>query len=106
MPYSKTNPGGAALTPGARRGLLIACALVVFVLGGFGLWSALASDTDGASGHGCVSLNVPSSTGGALIHYCGGQARAFCDDAWARSDHISLLARPQCKLAGLAGDNH
>ena len=80
----------------------MAGALVVFVLGGLGLWSALASDRDGASGHGCVSLNVPSSTGGALIHYCGDQAKSFCRDAYIQTDRISLLARPQCRLAGLA----
>lgn len=106
MAYSKTNPGRAALTPGARRGLVIIGALVVLVAGGLGLWSVLASDSQGTSGHGCVSLTVPSSTGGALIHYCGDQARSFCRDAWTHTDHVSLLARPQCKLAGLAGDNH
>jgi hypothetical protein len=105
MAYSKTNPGGAALTPRARRGLLIVGVLVVLALGGLGLWSALASDADSASGQGCVSMNVPSSTGGALIHYCGNQAKAFCHDAYIHTDRISLLARPHCRQAGLAGDN-
>jgi hypothetical protein len=106
VPYSRTNPQAGTLTPRVRRRLLIAGAAVILVLGGLGLWAALGSDQYGASGHGCVNLNVPSSTGGALIHYCGAQAKTFCHDAFTHTDRVSLLARPQCRLAGLAGDNH
>lgn len=56
----------------------------------------------GRSAHGCVSVTVPSSTGGGILHACGAAARAMCHTAFARHDRIALLTRPQCRLAGLA----
>jgi hypothetical protein len=103
MPYSKTNPqAGAPLSRRAKRVLLSVSVAVVAVLAGLGLWSAFGPDRDATSANGCVTLTVPGSTGGALIHYCGSTAKSFCKSAYADSDRISLLARPQCKLAGLA----
>jgi hypothetical protein len=103
MPYSKANPGtGAPLSRRAKRVLLSVSVVVVVGLAGLGLWSAFGPDRYGTSANGCVTLNLPSSTGGSLMHYCGGAAKTFCQSAYASSDRISLLARPQCKLAGLA----
>jgi hypothetical protein len=48
-----------------------------------------------------VSVTVPSTTGGGILHYCGAQAKTFCRDSFAHSDTVSLAARPQCDLAGL-----
>jgi hypothetical protein len=45
-------------------------------------------------------LTIASSTGGQPIHDCGAAAESFCEAAFANSDRISLLARPQCDLAG------
>jgi len=101
MPYSKTNPQAGTLTPRAKRAFLIAGVLVVLALGGLGLWGALAPDPYGTSANGCVTVNLPSSMGGSLMHYCGDDAKSFCKSAYAHSDRISLLARPQCALAGL-----
>jgi hypothetical protein len=47
-----------------------------------------------------VTLTFASSTGGATDHYCGAAAKSFCASAFAKSDRLSLLARPQCDLAG------
>jgi hypothetical protein len=104
MPYSKTNLGqaGAPLSRRAKRVLLSVGVGTVVVLAGLGLWSAFGPDRYGPSANGCVTVNFPSSTGGSLIHYCGSAAKAFCKTAYADDDRISLLARPQCKLAGLA----
>jgi hypothetical protein len=75
--------------------------LVVLIIAGLGIWSALASDSYSGSGHGCVNFTVPSSTGGATVHYCGSAARSFCQTSFTKQDQISLRARPQCVLAGL-----
>jgi hypothetical protein len=100
--YAKTNPSAGRLSPRQKRVFAVVGVLVILVLGGLGLWGALAPDTYSGSGHGCVNLTVPSSTGGATLHYCGSAARSFCQKSFRAQDQISLRARPQCVLAGLA----
>jgi hypothetical protein len=99
--YSKTNPGAGQLTRRTKRTLALVSGLVLLALIGVGVWAAVAADPNSTSANGCVSVTVPSSMGGVPIHYCGAPARAFCRSAFQRSDGISLLARPQCRLAGL-----
>ena len=99
--YAKTNPSAGPLPPRRKRVFAVIGVLVILVLGGLGLWGALAPDSYSGSGHGCVNLTVPSSTGGATLHYCGAQARSFCQASFRSRDQISLRARPQCVLAGL-----
>ncbi len=100
--YAKTNPGAGGLSPRQKRVFAVVGVLMLLVIAGFGIWSALASDSYSSSGHGCVNVTVPSSTGGATLHYCGSQARSFCQASFRSQDQISLRARPQCVLAGLA----
>jgi hypothetical protein len=105
--YSKTRLGqdqieaGLSLTPRTRRIAWIVVAAVVAVAAGFGIWSAVASDSYTTSANGCVSVTVSSTTGGGRLHYCGTQAVNFCRGAFASSDVVSLAARPQCDAAGL-----
>jgi len=99
--YTKANPGAGQLTTRQKRVFAIAGALVVLVLGGLGIWGAVAHDSYTGSAHGCVNLTVPSSTGGSTLHYCGSEAQSFCRQAFRSQDPISLRARPQCVLAGL-----
>ncbi len=105
--YSKTSLGSDQLTGGpklSRRGkwtVFGLLGLVGLAAIGLGIWSAVASDPYTTSANGCVSLTIPSSTGGATLHYCGAEAKSFCKSAFGSSDRISLLARPQCVLAGL-----
>ena len=99
--YAKTNPGTGRLPPRQKRVFAVVGVLVVLALGGLGLWSVLAPDSYSGSGHGCVNVTLPSSTGGATLHYCGAQARSFCQASFRSQDKISLRARPQCVLAGL-----
>jgi hypothetical protein len=99
--YAKANPGAGRLPSRQKRTLAIVGVLFAVVLGGLGAWAALAHDAYGSSGHGCVNVTVPSSTGGATLHYCGAPARSFCRTAFGSQDQISLRARPQCVLAGL-----
>jgi hypothetical protein len=100
--YAKTNPSTGHLSPRQKRVFAIVGVLLVLILAGLGTWGALGSDSYSSSGHGCVDVTVPSSTGGATLHYCGAAARSFCQESFRSQDQISLRARPQCVLAGLA----
>jgi hypothetical protein len=99
--YAKTNPSAGQLTRQQKRAFGIIGVLIVLILGGLGAWAALASDSYSGSGHGCVNVTLPSSTGGATLHYCGAAAKSFCQASFRSQDQISRRARPQCVLAGL-----
>ncbi len=100
--YAKTNPGTGRLSSRQKRVFAVVGVLIVALLAGLGTWAALASDSYSSSGHGCVNVTVASSTGGTTLHYCGAAARSFCQTSFRSQDKISLEARPQCVLAGLA----
>jgi hypothetical protein len=101
--YAKTNPGTGTGRLSARRKRVFAIAgvLAVLVIAGLSAWAALGSDRYASSGHGCVNVTVPGTTGGGTLHYCGAAARSFCQTSFRSQDQISLRARPQCVLAGL-----
>src|SRR5260370_37877933 len=84
-----------------KRGLAIVGAVILAGFAGVGIWSAVRPGSYGQSHNGCVTVNAPSSTGGGLLHECGAGAKAMCHDAFAHDDKLSLLLRPQCRLAGL-----
>ena len=73
--YAKTNPKAGHLSPRQKRIFAITAVVVVALFAGLAAWGATAHDSYGASGHGCVNVTVPNSTGGAVLHYCGSQAR-------------------------------
>jgi hypothetical protein len=104
--YSKTRlgadqaEGAIALTPRRKRLVYLVVAVLVLAGVGIGVWSGVSHDQYGPSGNGCVTVTFASSTGGATDRYCGATAKAFCRSAFANSDRLSLLARPQCDLAG------
>jgi hypothetical protein len=100
--YSKTNPGAGRLSSRQKRVFAVVGVLVVLIIAGLSAWATVGSDRYSSSGHGCVNVTVPSSTGGATLHYCGAAARSFCQTSFRSQDQISLRARPQCVLAGLA----
>ncbi|MGO8883747.1 MAG: hypothetical protein ACLQI7_08585 [Streptosporangiaceae bacterium] len=85
-----------------KRVMAVVGIFIVAVLGGVGIWAAVRPGSYGASRDGCITVTEPSSTGGGLMHQCGSQARATCRDAFANASRLSLLTRPQCRLAGLA----
>ncbi|MFY9931436.1 MAG: hypothetical protein WAK82_25890 [Streptosporangiaceae bacterium] len=99
--YSKTMPRAGRLSTRQKRTFGVIAVVVLLLLAGLGIWGAFSSDKYGASGHGCVNVTVASSTGGATLHYCGAQARSFCQQSYQDHDQVSLKARPQCVLAGL-----
>jgi hypothetical protein len=99
-------PWAAEAPPRARRrrlrAIAAAGALTVAVVGGLTAWSIASPGPYGQSRDGCVTVSVPSSTGGALQHGCGGTARAMCRAAFAGHDRLARATRPQCRLAGIA----
>src|ERR1019366_4667679 len=80
----------------AAVGLLVLAAFV-----GVGIWYVVRPGGYGRSHAGCVTVSAASSTGGALIHECGAGAVTLCRSAFAHGDKLSMLTRPQCRLAGL-----
>ena len=101
MPFA-SQPRAEQATAKDKRRILLACTLIVAVLVAVGIWAAVRPGAYGSSGSGCVTVSMPSSTGGALIHECGQAAKTMCQRAFTATDKVSLLTRPQCRLAGLA----
>ncbi len=101
MPFP-TQPPAEQITGRDRRRLVAVLAAVAIVLVGVGVWAAVRPGRYGASGHGCITVTLPSSTGGALLHQCGDQAKITCRRAFAGTGKVAVLTRPQCRLAGLA----
>jgi xanthine/uracil/vitamin C permease (AzgA family) len=99
--YAKTRPTAGSLSPKQKRVFAIVGVLVILLLVGLGVGGALAHDSLGTSANGCVNVTVPSSTGGSTLHYCGSQARTFCQTEFASTGPLAQRARPQCTLAGL-----
>lgn len=105
--YSKTRlgsdqiDGALSLSPRGKRVVYLLVLVVVAAGAAAGVWSGVSRDKWATSGNGCVSVTVPSSTGGGVLHYCGEQARSFCRTSFAHADQVALAARPQCVIAGL-----
>jgi hypothetical protein len=97
------DPPPRATPPGRgdKRRLAVAGVLVAAAFAVLGAWSAVHPGNYGQSRAGCLTVIVPSSTGGALLHECGAGARAMCQRAAGRPDRLSALIRPQCRRAGL-----
>ncbi len=77
--YSKTRlgsdqiEGALSLTPRGKRIVYLIVAVVVAAGVAIGVWSAVSHDSYATSANGCVSVTVPSSTGGR--HACTTAAR-------------------------------
>jgi hypothetical protein len=105
--YSKTRlgsdqiEGALSLSPRGKRIVYLIVAAVVVIGAAVAIWSGVTHDSLSGSANGCVNVTIPSTTGGGTLHYCGSKAETFCKNAYANSDNVSLLARPQCVDAGL-----
>ncbi len=101
MEGRQPNRRGESLTPRQKRVFAVVGAVLLVLAAGVGAWAAATPGRYGRSQHGCVNVMVPSSTGGAILHDCGAAAKALCTRAFSHHDRLALLARPQCRLAGL-----
>jgi hypothetical protein len=60
--------------------------------------------SDRQSGHGCISVGLAYSTGGAQIYRCGAGARAMCSSVGSPGGPVGATARAlttECRKAGL-----
>jgi hypothetical protein len=105
--YSKTRlgddqaEGERKLTPRKKRIVYLVLGLVVAACAAVGIWSAVTGDPLATSANGCVSVNIPSATGGQIGHFCGAQAKTLCRQAFAATDQTAVAEQKQCDLAGL-----
>jgi hypothetical protein len=56
------------------------------------------------SGHGCISVGLAYSVGGAQVHRCGDSARAMCASVNRPGGSVGATARAlttECRKAGL-----
>jgi hypothetical protein len=81
--------------------MIIICAVIVAAGIGGGIYGAVSSDSLQNSSNGCISLNIPGSIGGQMLHECGSQAKTTCHFAYAHSDSVSLAERTACGQASL-----
>jgi hypothetical protein len=86
---------------GDKRRLVATAIAIALILAGVAAWSAVRPGAYGQSRGGCVTVTIPSSTGGALLHQCGARARTMCRSAVHDHDRLSLLIRLPCREAGL-----
>ena len=101
MPFAKL-PEAQPATRRDKRVLLVTGVVVLAIFAGVGIWAALRPGSYGASGHGCITVNLPSSMGGSLVHGCGNRARQMCRDAYAGRGTAARLTAAQCQLARIA----
>lgn len=95
-------PSAEQISGPEKRRVLLAVAALLIVLAGVGIWAAVRPGSYGASKNGCITVMLPSTTGGALMHQCGSAAKNTCRHAFASGGKVAELTRPQCRLAGLA----
>jgi hypothetical protein len=101
MPFASI-PAAQPVTRRDRRKVIIIGVIVLAIFAGAGIWAAVRPGSYGASGHGCITVNVPSTTGGALLHGCGSRARTMCRTAYAGQGVAVRLTRQQCRVAGIS----
>jgi hypothetical protein len=100
MPFPSI-PQAEPVTRRDRRKIAIIGVIVLAIFAGVGIWAAVRPGSYGASRNGCVTVNVPSTTGGGLLHGCGSKARTMCRNAYAGQGIAVQLTRQQCRLAGI-----
>lgn len=100
--YSRTRRVTAPLTRRQKRIMAAVGALLIAVIAGVSAWGLTSPGSYDRSRAGCVTVNLPSSTGGAIEHQCGAAARAVCRDAFSRRDQSALATQRECGLAGIA----
>jgi hypothetical protein len=104
MPFAY-QPAAEQVTARDKRRIAAVCAAILLVIAAVAVWAAARPGSYGSSKNGCITVSIPNTTGGALMHQCGTDARSTCRRAYTGTDKISALTRPQCRLAGLTQAN-
>lgn len=99
--YSRTRRVTAPLSRRQKQVMAAVGALLIAVIAGVSAWALTSPGSYDRSRAGCVSVNLPSSTGGAISHECGAAARAMCREAFTRHDESAAVIQRQCRLAGI-----
>src|ERR1700761_8444760 len=99
--FGRTNPLDRRLTRRRKVVMATAGSIVLIVLIGLGVWGAFAPDSYSQSGHGCVNVSLPGTTGGVTQHFCGAKATQFCRSSSVQgNERDAVLSRKQCQIAG------
>ncbi len=70
---------------------------------GLGIWQVAGGG--GAAPKGpCVSINIASYTGGALVAHCGADARTWCATEAKATGQLAGLAQAACRNKGLLAE--
>jgi hypothetical protein len=101
MPFARM-PAAEQATGRDKRRLAAVIAAIALILAAVAIWATVRPGAYGGSRDGCITVNLPSSMGGSLMHQCGSAARSTCQRAYTGTDEISRLTRPQCRLAGIS----
>jgi hypothetical protein len=100
MPFAHI-PAAEQTTGRDKRRIAAVIAAVGLVIAAVAIWATVRPGAYDVSRDGCITVNLPSSMGGSLVHQCGAAARATCERAYVGTDEVSRLTRPQCRLAGI-----
>jgi hypothetical protein len=100
MPFASL-PAPERVTSRDKRRIAAVVAAILLLLAAVAVWAAVRPGSYGSSRAGCITVTIPGTTGGQLIHQCGAPARASCRHAYAGTGKIAMLTRPQCRLAGI-----
>jgi hypothetical protein len=103
MPFASMPPA-EQVTGRDKRKIAAVVVAILLVLAAVAVWATVRPGSYGSSKDGCITVTVPSSTGGGLLHQCGQAAKTTCQRAFTGTDKISILTRPQCRLAGIVTD--
>src|SRR5215472_11088896 len=101
MPFASTPPA-EQVTGRDKRRIVAVVAAVLLVLAAVAVWAAVRPGSYGSSKNGCITVTVPSSTGGGQLPQSRQSAKTTCQSAYTGVDKLAALTRPQCRLAGIA----
>ena len=100
MPPNYREQQGRSLSANERRGAMMLVSALAAAVVGVGVWAGVS--TGGApAGAKCISLVVPSSTGGGNITRCGARARAWCETEATGTGQLATLALQACRAEGV-----
>ena len=101
MPPNYDQQQGLSLRSHQRKGIFVIGAVLVLVACGLGIWD-LAGGSSGPKQPGpCVSVVVPSATGGGTLEQCGSDARAWCITEAHAPGVVASQIEAACRRQGL-----